>query len=157
MKQQSENGGADRFDRAATRITGISIALLALSVGAFGGLLRPERITNFFSATSAGLMPATVLLALVICGIMLAIRPGKQRAERFTGREIGLKLLALLYLFAYTWILSALGWLLASLVLLVSLPLLAKYRNVAGIAIMTVLVLVSIWAIFVVGIKAPLP
>ena len=102
-------------------------------------------------------MPAAVLLALVICGIMLAIRPGEQRAERFTGREIGLKLLALLYLFAYTWALSALGWCLASLMLLISLPLLASYRRIGGIVITTILVLVSIWAIFVVGIKAPLP
>jgi hypothetical protein len=37
------------------------------------------------------------------------------------------------------------------------MPLLAGYRNPLGIAAATVLVLGSIWLVFVVGIDAPLP
>ena len=158
MSEGSEKtGGAVDDDRAATRVTGIVIAALALMILAFGSLVRPGRMASFFQATSPGLIPAGVLVALAICGLLLAARPDGGAKGRLSLAEVGRNLAALLYLFAYTWLLPILGWLVASLGLLLSLPVLAGYRNPVGIAALTILVLGSIWLVFVVGIGAPLP
>jgi hypothetical protein len=157
VRDQSEEDGAARFGSAVSRIAGVAVALSALTIIAIGGLIRTDGRAGFFSATSAGLMPTVVLVALIVCGLALALWPDATRMERFSLRSVGVQLLALLYLFIYAWAVSAWGWLLASLALLVTMPLLVGYRSLVGIAISTVLVLGSIWLIFVVGIGAPLP
>ncbi|MHA6688462.1 tripartite tricarboxylate transporter TctB family protein [Mesorhizobium sp. A556] len=157
MSNRPAEGGATHFGSAASRVVGAAVTLLALTVIGLGGLIRPDRMGDFFSATSAGLMPTMVLLAMAVCGVGLALWPDATRMKRFSARFVGVKLLALLYLFFYTWALSAWGWWQASLFLLASLPLLAGYRNLLGIAASVVLVLASIWAVFVFGIGAPLP
>lgn len=149
--------GALHDGRTATRVTGAVLVALASGILVFGDLIRPGKMAKFFEATSPGLIPAAVLAALAVCGLVMILRPDAHDAERFSLRSFGLKVMALLYFFAYTSLLPLVGWLLASLGLLLSMPILAGYRNPVGILVSAVLVLGSIWSIFVVGIGAPLP
>lgn len=144
-------------NRVGARITGAVIVAVALAILVFGGIVRPGRMGSFFQATSPGLLPGAVLLALLICGLALLVRPDSVKGEDFSWSSFGHKVAALLYLFAYTSLLPILGWFVASLGLLLTLPLLAGYRKPLGIAAAAALVLGSIWMVFVVGIDAPLP
>lgn len=156
MSEKADTGALEG-ERTASRVTGITVAVLALVVMALGGILRPSKMAGFFDATSPGMMPAIVLGVLVVCGLLLVVWPDDQGSDGSSLRSLGRKSGVLLYLLAYTSLLPVIGWLLASLGLLLTMPLLAGYRKPAGILVTTVLVLASVWLIFVVGIDAPLP
>lgn len=151
------DNGALGAERTASRVIGITVAVAALVVMALGGVLRPSRMAGFFDATSPGMMPAAVLTILILCGLLMVIRPDRHGSDGATLRSLGAKLGVLVYLLAYTVLLPLIGWLLASLGLLLTMPLLAGYRRPAGIALTAILVLGSVWLIFVKGIDAPLP
>lgn len=156
MSNGADNGALGA-ERTASRVIGATIAAVALLVMGFGGVLRPSKMAGFFDATSPGMMPTTVLAVLILCGLLLVIRPDGQGSDGATFRSFVRKLGVLLYLLLYTLLLPLIGWLLASLGLLLTMPLLAGYWRPVGILLTTALVLGSVWLIFVKGIDAPLP
>jgi hypothetical protein len=149
--------GAPGDGRTACRITGAALTAFALAMIAFGDVIQPGKMADFFEATSPALIPTAVLVAMAVCGVAMMVWPDTNNTEQFSLSSFGLKLAALLYLFVFVALLPVVGWLIASLGLLLTMPLLAGYRNPLGIAAATVLVLGSIWLVFVVGIDAPLP
>jgi len=155
------SNGADKgalgAERTASRVIGATVAVAALLVMGLGGVLQPSKMAGFFDATSPGMMPTAVLVVLILCGLLMMIRPDGHGSDGATLRSFTRKFGVLLYLLAYTLLLPLIGWLLASLGLLLTMPLLAGYRRPVGILLTTVLVLGSVWLIFVKGIDAPLP
>jgi len=150
-------GGVLGHERTASRITGVVLTAFALAVLVFGDIIQPDKMSDFFEPTSPALIPAAVLVVLAICGLTMVVWPDASNTDRFSLPSFGLKLAALLYLFVFTSLLPVAGWLIASLGLLLTMPLLAGYRNPVGIIAAAALVLGSIWLVFIVGIDAPLP
>lgn len=150
-------GGVLGHERTASRITGAVLTAFALAVLVFGDIIQPDKMSGFFEPTSPALIPAAVLVVLAICGLTMVVWPDASNTDRFSLSSFSLKLAALLYLFVFTSLLPVAGWLIASLGLLLTMPLLAGYRNPVGIIAAAVLVLGSIWLVFIVGIDAPLP
>lgn len=153
----SVDNGALGSERTASRVTGAVVMVFALTILTLGGVLRPSKMAGFFDATSPGLMPSVVLIMMAVFGLLMIVRPDTQGTDGFSPRSFGLKMVLLLYLLAFTTLFHIIGWLLASLLLLLTMPLLAGYRNPIGIGVATALVLGGVWLIFVVGIEAPLP
>ncbi|MGB3272696.1 MAG: tripartite tricarboxylate transporter TctB family protein [Xanthobacteraceae bacterium] len=151
------SGGVLGHERTASRMTGAILTASALAMIAFGDIIQPGKMSGFFEPTSPALVPTVVLVALAICGLTMVVWPDASNTERFSLSSLGLKLAALLYLFVFTSLLPVVGWLIASLGLLLTMPLLAGYRKPVGIMAAAALVLGSIWLVFIVGIDAPLP
>lgn len=156
MSDKADTGALGN-DRTASRVTGAVVVVVALIILALGDVLRPGKMVGFFDATSPGLMPSVALVLMIMFGLVMMIRPDTQGSGGFSPRSFGLQMAVLLYLLAFTTLFHIVGWVLASLALLLTMPLLAGYRNPVGIGMAAALVLGSVWLIFVIGIEAPLP
>jgi len=146
-----------RVIRVASFVTGLIVSALSLLIAATNSMLSWDKWANISVISSTHLVPGLALLGLFVCGIGLMLRHGKPKLPSLSAWGLGKEFLSLLYLLGYTLIFPLVGWLWASVALVVTLPLLVGYRNPIGIALTTIITIGCVWAVFIAGMGAPLP
>lgn len=147
----------NRVVRVASTVTGLLVSALSLLIAASNSMLSLDRWANISVISSTHLVPGLVLLGLFACGIALMVWHGQPKLPPLSLKGLGKEFLSLLYLLGYTLIFPLVGWLWASIALVVTLPLLVGYRNPIGIALTAVITIGCVWAVFILGMGAPLP
>lgn len=134
--------------------TGAGLLALVVLVVTQGGVWRPTSWSA--PAMSASLFPMLALGGLGVCAILIALGADRSETEA-TGAATLLRMTATIGGIAvYAVLLPVLGWVPASALLLVAMPLLTGYRHAGRLVLFVVVTTALIWLVFGLLVRIPL-
>lgn len=148
-------GAAPWRGRLLHGATGAALLALVVLVVTAGGVWRPASWSS--PAMSASLFPMLALGGLGLCAVLIALGVERGEAGDFRPADLARMAATLAGIGAYCLLLPVLGWVPASLALLVAMPLLTGYRHLTWLAVFVAATIVLAWLVFGLLVRIPLP
>ena len=146
--------GAPARGRLLQGATGAGLLALVVLVVATGGVWRPASWSA--PAFSASFFPMLALGGLGLCAVLIALGADRGEVGEFGGRDVLRMLGTLGGIGAFALLLPVLGWVPASLALLVAMPLLTGYRRLLPLAVFVAATVALTWLVFGLLVRIPL-